>query len=242
MKKIITIITVLLILMNTAQIVHADTPLTSTYFSKAYYDIEIVEKASRHKYITADMAQYLADESNPIDVKAALINALSWDIDGKNNTERYCQFIYGKSLKDIDVAELSGHQQFCIGYLLAMDDIDFNSKESLEIMRMAKNSMPDSLTVAVITFIIETMCGEVSGDWQESYKTILADPALNGDMPDEAIQHISNYILYGIDSPVNIPKTGEKGYGLFYGLAAVAFFAAGAVIRDVNVTSIAKKR
>lgn len=231
MKKIFAIIiAILLVLLNATEKVYADSPLTSTNFCKAYFDIDIVEEASRHKNITEEMAQYLADENNPIDVKAALINALSWDIDGKNNTERYCRFIYGKSLKDIDVAGLSGHQQFCIGYLLAMDDIDFESKQSLEYLRMARSSMPDSLTAAVVAFIVESMC-EVSYDWQERYNAILADETLNGDMRQEGIQLISDYILLGIDKPLNIPKTGEKVYALLYGFGAVAFFASATVLK-----------
>jgi hypothetical protein len=241
MKKLIMIITVLVVLFNTTEKVYADSPLTSTYFSKAYYDIDIVEKASRRNNITAEMAQYLADENNPIDVKAALINALSWDVDGKNNAERYCQFTYGKSLKDIDAATLPGYQQFCIGYLLAMDDIHFETKQSLEYLRMAKNNMPDSLTVAILTFIVETMC-EVSYDWPDRYNAILADTSLNSDMPEEAIQLITDYIILGIDKPLNIPKTGELSFGFVYGMAATVFLIAGYLLNKDSSLQITPRR
>lgn len=239
MKKIIMIITILIVIFNTTEKVYADSPLTSTYFSKAYYNIDIVEQASRRNNITAEMAQYLADENNPIDAKAALINALSWDVDGKNNAERYCQFIYGKTLKDIDVAALPGYQQFCIGYLLAMDDIYFETKQSLEYLRMAKNNMPDSLTVAILTFIVETMC-EVSYDWQDQYNAILADTSLNSDMPEEAIQFITDYIILSIDKPLNIPKTGVHSLGLLYGIGATAFLITGYLLNKDRKYSLAK--
>jgi hypothetical protein len=35
------------------------------------------------------MLEYLAKESNPIEIKLALINQLGWSIKGKNNGERY---------------------------------------------------------------------------------------------------------------------------------------------------------
>lgn len=205
-------------------IAYADSPLTSTPFSKAYYDVEIVEKASRRNHITEDMAAYLADENNPIDVKAALINALSWDLDGKDNTDRYCRFIYGKPLEEIDVAALSGDQQFCIGYLLAMDDIDFHTAQSMECLRLARINMPDSLTVAVITYIVEAMNGEVD-DWRGQLNQILADTSLKQDLSEDAIKVITDYMLLGIDNPVNIPKTGTTSYAAVYGIVAIALLA-----------------
>ncbi len=225
MKRLIAIIMVLAGLLCVTEKAYADSPLTSTPFSRAYYNIDIVKEASGRNAITADMATYLADADNPIDVKAAIINALSWDINGKNNTERYCQFIYGKALKEIDAAALSGDQQFCIGYLLAMDDIYFETTRSVEYLRMARNNMSDSLTVAIVTFLVETMNG-ASYDWSGQLKEILADTSLNKDISEDAIQVITDYMLLGIDNPVNIPKTGTFPMGTVYGVIAIAFLTA----------------
>ncbi|MFT4144783.1 MAG: hypothetical protein QM644_10045 [Mobilitalea sp.] len=227
MKKLIAIVTVIIGLFFVTETAFADSPVTSTPFSKAYYNIDIVKKASERNTITADMAAYLADVSNPIDVKAAIINALSWSVDGKNNTEVYCEYIYGKELKDIDVATLSGDQQFCIGYLLAMDDINFETTQSMEYLRMARDNMKDSLTVNVITFLVETMNGEAY-DWPNQLRSILADTYLNKDISDDAIKVITDYMLDGIDNPVNIPKTGTIPLGNVYGIGAITFLIIGA--------------
>ncbi len=228
MKKLIVVIVILIGLFNVTEKAYADSPLTSTPFSKAYYNIDIVKKASERNTITADMAGYLADANNPIDVKAAIINALSWDVDGKNNAEHYCQFIYGKALKDIDVAALSGDQQFCIGYLLALDNY-FDTAKSLEYLKMARSNMSDSLTVAVITSLVEMMTG-ATYNWPNHLKQILADTSLNSDLSEDAIEVITDYMLLGIDNPVNIPKTGTLPLGTVYGMGAMAFLIAGFVL------------
>lgn len=238
MKKLIMIITVLVGLFYANEKVYADSPVTSTPFSKVYYNNDIVEEASRRNTITADMAAYLADANNSIDVKAALINALSWDVNGKNNAELYCQFIYGKTLKEIDVSALSGDQQFCIGYLLAMDDIYFETTQSMEYLRMARSNMKDSLTVAIVTFLVETM-NEVSYDWPGQLNQILADASLNKDLSEDAITVITDYMIMGIDNPVNIPKTGTFPLGAFYGIGAIAFLIAGFTLNhNKNATRI----
>jgi hypothetical protein len=229
MKKLIVIITVLIGLFYVTEKAYADSPVTSTPFSRAYYNIAIVKEASGRNTITTDMAEYLFDEKNSIDMKAALINALSWDVKGKNNAEIYCQLIYGKALKDMDVAALSGDQQFCIGYLLAMDDIYFETDKSMEYLRMARSNMNDSLTVTIVTFLVETM-NEVSYDWPDQLNQILADTSLNRDLSEDAIKVITDYMLLGIDNPVNIPKTGTLPLGVVYAVGAIAFMAAGLVL------------
>ena len=169
--------------------------------------------------MTDEMAEYLADENNPIDVKAAIINSLSWNISGKNNAELYCQMVYGKPLKEIDGKALSGDQQFCIGYLLAMDDIYFSTNQSVEYLRMARDNMPDSLRVALVTYLVEAM-NEVAYDASEQLNQMLTDVSLKRDLSEEAIEIITNYMILGIDQPVNIPKTGVKSKGKIYGISA----------------------
>lgn len=62
---------------------YADSPITSTDFSDAYLDIEIVKKAKAEGILNLEVAKYLSSPTNPIDIKAAVINALSWKLEGK---------------------------------------------------------------------------------------------------------------------------------------------------------------
>ncbi len=206
MKKMIVILFILIGVFFIPANAAADSPLTSTPFSKAYYDVTIVREARDLGIMNSDFAAYLADENNPIDVKAAIINALSWDFEGKTNADTYCLLIFDKSLVELEVTSLSPDQQFCIGYLLALDDY-FNTAEAMEYLQFARSSMNDSFTVAVVTYLVEAMNMEYS-DWQDGLERLIAEENLHRDLSEDALQIISDYMFLGIDNPVDIPKTG----------------------------------
>ncbi|HWT76276.1 MAG TPA: hypothetical protein VN258_16370 [Mobilitalea sp.] len=223
MKKIIGILSVFVGIFLISATAKADSPLTSTQFSEAYQDIDLVAKAGESGIINSDIADYLADEANPIDVKAAMINALSWSIDGKDNANTYCQLIYGKSLEEMDLSSLSGDQQFCVGYLLALDDY-FNTDQALELLTMSQQKMKESFTVAIIQALVESM-DLLPGEWEEHIEPLLSDSGLTMDMRPEAENIILDYMIsystgQGSEQSNDIPQTGVLSFGSLFGLAA----------------------
>jgi len=60
----------------------ADSPVTSTQFYTAYLDIDQVKNASIMPYIDEETAKYLSEPENPLDIKAAVINAIGWETKG----------------------------------------------------------------------------------------------------------------------------------------------------------------
>ena len=66
----------------------------------------------------------------------------------------------------------------------------------------------------------------VSYDWPDQLNQILADTSLNRDLSEDAITVITDYMLLGIDNPVNIPKTGTLPLGASYAIGAIAFMVA----------------
>ena len=76
----------LLMMVNTLK---ADSPLTSTYFAASYYDYSIVSQAEVNRGLNDEIAAYLLNEDNPIDVKAAIINGIGWNYDGTNHSELF---------------------------------------------------------------------------------------------------------------------------------------------------------
>ena len=54
---------------------HADSPLTSTTFGGAYDDYPVVARARRSDGLDRDMAAYIGDPNNPVDVKLAIVSA-----------------------------------------------------------------------------------------------------------------------------------------------------------------------
>ena len=201
----------------------ADSPLTSTPFSKVYEDIDLVKQAGDTGILNMEMAEYLADESNPIDVKAAIINALSWEEPGRNNAELYCEYIYKEKLEQLEVSSLSGDQEFCIGYLIAMDDyININTSSALTYLKEAEQKLPNSFIVASTRAIVDSMY-TFDGAWDEQMLPILENANIQRDMRQDAINIILDYMsLYhhnkGIilsDNSLSIEKGESTGICLF---------------------------
>jgi hypothetical protein len=117
MKKAILLITAFVVFVTSSIFVNADSPITSSIFYQAYSDVEIVTAAEKAVTINAEIAKYLSGPNNPIDVKAAVINALSWNMNGKNNASVYSKLIYNKDIKELNTDKLRGDELFCLGYL-----------------------------------------------------------------------------------------------------------------------------
>ncbi|TAH69988.1 MAG: hypothetical protein EWM47_05775 [Anaerolineaceae bacterium] len=218
MKKIIAIICICMGLLLHSTTAYADSPITSTPFYKEYLDFDIVQ-ASEQGTINEEIAEYLADESNPIDIKAAVINALSWDFYGKDNAEIYSQLIYGKPINELDFISLPGDQQFCIGYLMAMDDY-FDVEQALEYLKIAEENSGNSFTVSIIRALVEAMD---MGDniWYQYIEPVLNDSSLNKDLSEDALQIIVDYMITYSVEPWITPKTGVTSMEFFYGIGTV---------------------
>ena len=217
MKRLFVIMCLSFVLLLNSTVAYADSPVTSTPFYTEYLDVDIVQ-ASEQGTINAEIAEYLADESNPIDVKAAVINALSWDFNGKDNAEIYSQLIYGKSINELDFINLPGDQQFCIGYLMAMDDY-FDVEQALEYLKIAEENSGNSFTVPIIRALVEAMNME-GNIWQKYIEPVLNDSSLNNDLSEDALQIITDYMITYTEESWLSPKTGVASMEFFYGIGA----------------------
>ena len=180
----------------------ADSPITSTHFCEAYLDYPIVVDAQKSGVVTKDIARYLTDD-NPIDVKAAVINALSWDTDGKDNAARYCKLRYRDTGEPPDVKDMDGHEAFVLGYLTVMDDY-FHPDAALPYMDRARELLPESYTVAMVRALVMAQAQMDKDDWGplwESVSAVMENEELNGDMRVGAVKIITDYmILYASDA------------------------------------------
>ena len=206
MKKILTLVLIFALIPLFSIKVHADSPVTSTPFSDAYMDIEIVKKARAEGTLNSEMAGYLSSKKNPIDKKAALINALSWKYGGKDNAKRYLAYleeIYRVSPGNLDINTLRGDEIFCLGYLTLMDDY-FHPEKALPLLEKAWKKMKDSFTISMILTIARAQ--KVMGantDWCKLWSTtekVLQNKKLKYDLRAKAKQIILNYMtLYKED-------------------------------------------
>src|SRR5690606_14277020 len=103
----------------------ADSPLTSTNFSSAYADLEIIQIAKAQNGVLNDeLMSYLVSTKNPVDVKLAVINELGWDFNGKNNYDLFMAYLKSNGYKkEKKIAKKGGADLLiCIAYIKAMDN------------------------------------------------------------------------------------------------------------------------
>lgn len=195
LKKKLLILVALLFLTVTSN-ARADSPLTSTPFYKEYLDNEIVVKAENTKMIDQEIADYLHDTSNPMDIKAAVINALGWDVTGRLNYNIYCGMIHGKLLDESDLNILNPNELFVLGYLKAMDNY-FEPKPAVPFLNKAKDDMSNSFTVAMIDALVkgqETMSTDFCNVWKLS-EGVFDNASLEKDMRESAKKIIYDYVV-----------------------------------------------
>ena len=177
----------------------ADSPVTSTPFYEAYSDIGAVARAHEGGVMTLSIAKLLSSSHHTIDVKMAVINALSWDIDGKSNGELYSYFLalkYGLPLDELDFATLTSDEQLCLGYLYILDDY-FHPDRGITLLEMANERVEDSFTYSIILAIGRAQ-EAMDYDWDEVWKLaerVFGNKKLKQDMREDAVNIIRDYMV-----------------------------------------------
>ncbi len=200
MKKIFAVILIVKFLCCTFPVAsRADSPITATVFYEAYRDVKMVERAHLEGIMGLEIAEFLTSPENPIDVKAAVLNALSWRFEGKNNTELYAYYLallYHVPVAELDTAFLSADEVFCIGYLTALDNY-FHPEMALPLLEEARKMTKDSFTVSIILAITKAQLA-FDSDWCEIWKLteeVLQNKELKQDLRPEAVKMIVDYLI-----------------------------------------------
>ncbi|MFH2144028.1 MAG: hypothetical protein ABIJ97_16505 [Bacteroidota bacterium] len=177
----------------------ADSPITSTQFSVAYRNEGIVKTASESNGILTDeLMEYLTNTRNPVDVKMAVINELSWNIDGKSNADRFLDYVMkNKNYADenVFIKKGEGDELLCLAYLKAMDNY-FDVSDAYKYAQYALKKKPKSYTFNIITAIIKAQ-KEFDTNWCNVYKAtdkVRNNSRLKKDMNKEAIAIIFEYM------------------------------------------------
>lgn len=195
----------------------ADSPLTSTQLADAYQDLPIVQMARRRKVADGEVLAFLISDA-PTDQKAAVINALGWDIKGQRNGYRFVAGLAaarGLTLQALRLQHLRPVDRFVLGYLLAMDDyfklspLSQTGQEALwqasplQLVSQAAYALPEDFTVHFVRSIVQGQ-GAFSRSWCSIYlepQRILAQfPVQQRNMRsqavDRAMQYLKNYESY----------------------------------------------
>lgn len=179
---------------------NADSPVTSTPFYTAYMDIPIVKMAADTSYLNADIIDFLLAKNNPIDHKMAVINAIGWDFNGKNNAELFMAALVRKYNPDntgaINWRTFSAGELLCLGYLTVMDNY-FEPKNALPYLELAVKKEPQSFTFNIILAIVKAQA-ELDRDWCMVWKVtdkVFSNSKLKKDLRDEASKIIFDYLV-----------------------------------------------
>jgi len=188
-------LTIALLALTASVCASADSPVTSTPFSDAYMDYPIVRTAGASGVMSRQIARYLGS-SAPLDVKAAVVNALSWKFEGKQNAKLYCEMRYRRGWESLRLEALSGDELLVLGYLLAMDDYS-EVERALPFLAAARDKLPASHTVAMIEAIVrgQASFGQENDRIWERVERVLADDSLNGDLRIGANRIIVDYMI-----------------------------------------------
>ncbi len=199
MKKTISLKIVFFYSLLISAALWADSPITSTTFYEAYRELEIVREANNSGVVDLEIAGYLYSKSIPIDLKAAVINALSWSTSGKRNSDLFSYYLslqYGITRDELSLDIMEADELFCLGYLMVMDNY-FRPSGAVPFLERASSQMGKSFTVAVILAIVKaqekTMAQNFNGIW-DLIEAVLQDPWLEHDMRREAEEIIVDYM------------------------------------------------
>ncbi len=166
----------ILLLVALTTFARADSPLTSTEFWTAYKDFQLIPLAAETHKLDKTMAAFLSNPKIPIDRKAALINALGWNIDGQHNAAAYRAWLGRKTP--------TAAEQFCLGYLTAMDDYNTQVK-ALPMLQKARQALPQSYTVALVTALVE--CQQYVGTEPDTRKRAKIWPTIQAVNQDKSL-------------------------------------------------------
>lgn len=195
LRKRFSFLIVALILGGLCATVWADSPLTSTDFHKQYLDVPMVQAAQKASKLDSAMMEFFSEDSNPVDVKVAIINAIGWKFDGQNNAGVYSSFLekkYGSKGKAM-YGKMTRDELLCLGYLTAMDDY-FDVNPALPILRRAAAKNSRSFTVAIIYALTKAQnVDDYKAIWKATEK-VLTNKNFKKDMRPKAVEAIVSYM------------------------------------------------
>jgi hypothetical protein len=198
----------LLLLLFTFSInsVFADSPLTYTDFYKAYMDVPMVQEALKSKgKITNEMMEYIDNDTNPLDIKLAIINAIGWDHKGLINSKIFFKYVINNKKYKTDFSGdymafkwyATRDELICYSYMRAMDNY-FDVVDAFEMAGEAVRKYSDSFSVNMIYNLIKSQGLTAFGEncyASKMFLTLKDNPKLKIDMRKESMSYVFEYMM-----------------------------------------------
>lgn len=199
MKKLFILILLI------SQYTFADSPLTSTDFYKAYMDVPLVQEALNSKgKITNEMMAYINSDTNSLEVKLAIINAIGWNVKGKKSSKLYFKFVMNKKKYKSDFGgdytafnwNATADELICHAYMKALDNY-FDVTDAFEVAGLALKKNPNSFAVNMIYNLIKAQGLTSYREYctaSKMFNTLKNNPNLTADMKKESMPFIFEYM------------------------------------------------
>ena len=194
-----------IIILFISQYTFADSPLTSTNFYNAYMDVPLVQDALKCKgKITNEMIAYICNDTNPLEIKLAIINAVGWNVKGLSNSQKFFTYVMNKKKYKIDFGgketafnwNATADELICYAYMKALDNY-FDAADAYNVAGLALNKNPNSFTVNMIYNLIKaqglTSYGETCFA-NKIFGSLKDNPTLTMDMKKESMAFVFEYM------------------------------------------------
>lgn len=178
----------------------ADSPLTSTYFADVYKNEVVVQKAlNAQGVLTVEIMDYLANPENPVAVKIAALNAISWQA-GVHNYALFLSYLkkqYGLQSEISLVNALDGGTLASLAYVKGLSNY-FDVDDAIFLAQIARGKSQESFTVnMVFALLIAQNLLDDQDMWGSIYEVcnwVVNNQELTQDMHPKAIEQIMEYI------------------------------------------------
>jgi hypothetical protein len=150
------------------------------------------------------MLEYIYAETNPLEIKLAIINAIGWHVKGLKNSQTFFKYVMNKKNYKTDFGGdytafkwyATRDELVCFSYLKAMDNY-FELADAFDIASEAQRKYPESFAVNMIYNLIKaqglTSFGE-SCYASKTFSTLKNNPKLTMDMKNEAMPFVFEYM------------------------------------------------
>lgn len=177
----------------------ADSPLTSTPIYLGYMDIPLIRKADKSDgNIKEKQLYFLTESRNPIAIKLALINSLSWRFEGKSNAPKYLEFLFERrpqlNYKNF-INKASAEELICYAYIKAMDNY-FDLKSAKIFAKQAMRKAPTSYSIHLIGTLINVQSNLSQKENCKIYAAmnqVRTNTLLKVDMRKKSIEAVFDY-------------------------------------------------
>ncbi len=168
-------------------------------------NVPLVQNALNCKgKITNEMLEFIYSDTNPLEEKLAIINAIGWNKNGMMNSKMFFMYVMNKKKYQSDYGgdymafkwDATRDELICFAYMKALDNY-FDVVDAYIIAGEAAIKYPDSFAVSMICNLIKALGLTAYEEYCYSSKMFLSlkdNSKLKLDMKKEAMTYVFEYM------------------------------------------------